>query len=72
MKKQKALKKLVLNKEKIDTIVKGEEKSIKGGFFGSRVLCTQTNADVGCTSHTSCNSNSSHSPGSVTIFCDIF
>lgn len=55
MKQQKTLKKLVLNKEKIDTIAREEEKSVKGGLFGSRFICTQTKADVGCTSHTNCN-----------------
>lgn len=45
----------MLNKEKIDTIAREEEKSVKGGLFGSRFICTQTKADVGCTSHTNCN-----------------
>ena len=66
MKTKKVLKKLDLSKEKISALTPNEAKNVNGGFFGSRFICTQSNADVGCTSHTRCGGDSG---GDVTILC---
>lgn len=68
MKKKVSLKKLSLNKEKVMVLDKKEQAKVKGGFFGSRFICTQTKSEVGCTSHTACNNKSIES-GSIAILC---
>ena len=67
MKARKSLKKLDLNKEKISAITADEAKNVNGGLFRSHFVCTQTKADVGCTSHTRCSGGSDG--GGVTILC---
>jgi hypothetical protein len=67
MKKKVSLKKLSLNKEKVVVLDKKEQAKVKGGFFGSRFICTQTKSEVGCTSHTACNKSPERD--SVVILC---
>lgn len=77
MKPKKSLKKLDLSKEKISSLSPEELRSIEGGFAGSRLICTQSRADRGCTSHTRCGGGGGGSMAprapennpSVTILC---
>lgn len=46
---------------------KKEQAKVKGGFFGSRFICTQTKSEVGCTSHTACNK--SPESGTIVFLC---
>ena len=66
MKQKKSLKKLDLSKEKISILTSNEAKDVKGGFFGSTFICTQSKASVGCTSHSGCGGDHG---GNVTILC---
>lgn len=66
---KKSLKKLELKKQKISVLTTQEKSNIKAGeadFFNSRLLCTQTMADRGCTSHSECNNKEKTS---VVILC---
>lgn len=67
MKKKVSLKKLSLNKEKVMVLDKKEQAKIKGGFWGSRFICTQTKSEIGCTSHTACNK--APESGTIVIMC---
>lgn len=69
MKQKKSLKKLDLSKEKISALTPAEAKNVSGGFFGSRFICTQSNAEVGCTSHTRCGGSNDQDQSDVTILC---
>ena len=65
MKAKKSLKKLDLSMERISTLTPDEAKNVKGGLFSSHFICTQSKADVGCTSHSKCTSGSTD----ITILC---
>lgn len=66
MKAKKSLKKLELSMEKISKLTPDEAKNVKGGLFSSHFICTQSKADVGCTSHTRCGGTDG---SGVTILC---
>ncbi len=65
MKNKKSLKKLSLNKENFFQLGANESEKVQGGLFGSHFVCTQSNAEVGCTSHSKCITGSTD----ITILC---
>lgn len=68
----KELKKLKLSKEKFYELNSKEQETVKGGFFKSRALCTQTKADADCTKHTRCGrvaKKEKEDEGGLTLLC---